>query len=104
MTEYVLKINAQKKYYPIITKLLGVEPTNTRNFWELSINENNPLYTIAIDYFIQILEKNKELLNNAKYDITIWFYSSNKQINIEFSPIEMKKMAKNNITLCISYW
>jgi len=108
MTEYVLKIEASKDKFSEISRILKVEPSKSKFFWELSIDENNDLYVKAIDYFISIIENKfqelKELdINND--NISVWFYKSyTGQCNIEFSPSEMKKLSQNDITLCISCW
>jgi hypothetical protein len=108
MTEYVLKINSDKKNYQKITDILQVTPSSMRSFWELSIDENNTLYTRAIQYFVDLIELNIQELKNIGItvnDISVWFYKPYEgQCNMEFTPDEMKKLSKNNITLCISCW
>lgn len=106
MTEYVLKI--ETKEYDKITELLKVLPTRIKYSWEFSINEQNILYTNAIDYLMNIIEsKRDELIEMGvkSNDITIWFYKPYiGECNIEFSPEEMKRLSNNKVSLCISCW
>ncbi|WP_347219757.1 hypothetical protein [Chryseobacterium sp.] len=108
MTEYILKIEAYKEFFPQITNILGVEPSKTDYVWELSINENNEVFTKAIAYFISLIEhKHSELekINITRASISVWLYKVySGQCNIEFSPDEMRKLSDHDITLCVSCW
>lgn len=108
MTEYVLKIKTNENNYSHLTTILNLEPTRNDGYWEYSINEDNELYTESIDFFLNLIELNLLKLKHCGItsdDITIWFYKPYEgQCNMEFSPQEMKKMADNGITLCISCW
>lgn len=108
MTSYVLTINSDKKNYPKITDALQVTPSSIRSFWELSIDEDNKLYTKAIIYFMDLMEANMQKLKDIgikKENISVWFYKPYEgQCNMEFTPQEMKRIAKHGITLCISCW
>lgn len=108
MTSYVLTINSNHINYPKITDALKVIPSSVKSFWEFSIDIDNQLYTVAIDYFMDLIEANRyklEDINIKPEDITIWFYKPYKgQCSMEFSPQEMKRLSSNNIALCISCW
>lgn len=108
MTEYTLKIDTRKKNYSEITRILQIVPSSIEYFWEFAINEDNDLYVRAIDYFMDLIESNIQKLKKSGIeadDIVIWFYKPyTNECNIEFSPNEMRRLAENGITLCISCW
>lgn len=108
MVEYILKIEASKDAFPEITAILEVEPSKTQNVWELSIDEDNALFTRAIAYLVSIIESKKAELEGigVTHDsISVWLYKPyTGQCNMEFNPNEMKLLADNGITLCISCW
>ena len=89
-----------------IDKILGVEH-NTSNYWEFRIEENLE----RIDYinlFLNILEERYEALEQigvTRDMISIWrYYVYDEQCNFEFSPIDLKRLGDNGITLCLSCW
>ncbi|MCB4234731.1 hypothetical protein LDL59_05385 [Kaistella anthropi] len=108
MTEYILKIEIPENKHEEITEILHISPSNTDFYWELSIGENNSLYTSAIDYFMNLIEINMqklEAIGIKQENITIWFYKPYEgECSMEFSPKEMERLSFNNITLCISCW
>jgi hypothetical protein len=107
-SEYILRINTDKEKYDILKDLLLVEPTSIKSYWELSIKENSNSYTDAINYFLGLIENNiKELNKNGinNEDISIWyFYEYEEQCNMEFHPMDLKRLGDNGIVLCISCW
>lgn len=107
-SEYILRINTDKEKYNILKDLLLVEPTSIKSYWELSINENSNLYIDSINYFLGLIENNiKELNKNGikNEDISIWyFYEYDDQCNMEFKPLDLKRLGDNGIALCISCW
>ena len=107
-SEYILRINTDKERYNIITSLLALQPTSIESYWECSINENSILFTDSINYFLDLIEKNIEKLNQNKIiseNISIWcLYEYDEQCNMEFHPNELKRLGDAGITLCISCW
>jgi hypothetical protein len=107
-SEYILRIDAEKEKYSILNVLLGIEPTSINSYWELSIKESSKFYNCAINYFLDLLEKNKkELKDNGitSEDISIWYlYEYEGQCNMEFYPNDLKRLGENEITFCISCW
>lgn len=108
MTEYVLKIEAPKEMFSEITNLLGIEPSQSKYSWEFSIKEDDNLYNHAIEHLVSIIKGKKTQLERIginSSDISVWFYKPySGQCNMEFTPVEMKELSNNNITLCISCW
>ena len=108
MTEYILKISTSKENYLNITRILEIVPSNDEYFWEFIIDENHDLYIKAIDSFMNIIEPNMQKLKKIGIkpeDISVWFYKPYvNECNMEFSPNEMRRLAENQITLCISCW
>ncbi len=107
-SEYKLRINADEENYTFITSLLSINPTSTRSYWELSIKESSHLHVNAINYFLDLIEKNIDRLNQngiKNEDLSIWyFYEYDEQCNMEFSPKDLKRLGENGISLCISCW
>ena len=107
-SEYILRINTNKEKYNIITSLLAIEPTSIESYWEFSINENSILFINSISYFLNLIEKNVEKLNQNKIiseNISIWcLYEYEEQCNMEFQPNELKRLGDAGIALCISCW
>lgn len=108
MTEYVLKIEASKELFPEITSVLGVEPGKADYAWELSVNENDEVFTRAISYFISLIEhklSELEKIGITRGSVSVWLYKVySGQCNMEFSPAEMKLLSDHDITLCVSCW
>jgi len=107
-SEYILRINSKNNDSQSITSILGIKATSENNGWEVSIVEKSNLYSKAIDYFLVLIEKNIEKLNQIgilKEDLSIWYlYEYDQQCNMEFQPNELKRMGDQGITLCISCW
>lgn len=99
MTEYVLKIEALENSYDEITKILHTSPSNIDSYWELTIDEDNSLYTQVIDYFMGLIENNMqklEAIGIIKDKITVWFYKPYEgECNMEFNPKEMERLSFN---------
>ncbi|REC59815.1 hypothetical protein DRF65_24110 [Chryseobacterium pennae] len=108
MTEYILKIEASKQFFPQITSVLGIEPSKTDYAWELSIKENDEVFTKAIPYFISLIEHKRSELEKIGItggSVSVWLYKVYiGQCNMEFSPAEMKLLSDHDITLCVSCW
>lgn len=108
MTEYILRINSNNENYSKITDILNVKPSENNSYWEFSIDENDHLYTSAINYFMDLIEDNKNKLNSigiTSESISVWFYKPySGQCNLEFTPKEMERLSFNSISLCISCW
>ncbi|MDN3693669.1 hypothetical protein QWZ06_15905 [Chryseobacterium tructae] len=88
MTEYALKIKASKELFPQITGILGVEPSTSDYFWELSIKENDNGFTAAIPYFMSLIEHKRnelEKIGVIRTCISVWLYKVyTGQCNMEF--------------------
>lgn len=108
MTEYVLKIEACKDLFHQITDVLGVEPSKTDYAWELSIKENEDVFTKAIPYFVSLIEHKRSELEEIGItgsSVSVWLYKIYAgQCNMEFSPNEMRLLSDHDITLCVSCW
>lgn len=117
-SSYNLRIIVDSNKYPLLTTILGVEPTpksrankrlttNTAT-WELVISEYSQLYAEAIDYFLNLLRDKAAQLEQIGVSCdstTIWYlYEYEGQCNMEFHPIDLKRMGDLGITLCISCW
>ena len=75
-SEYILRINTDEEKYNTLTTMLGVKPTSTKAYWELSINERSGQYRDAINYFLELIENHIEKLNKIgikKEDLSLWY-------------------------------
>jgi len=106
-SEFVLRISTDKENYDILSSVLNVIPTSTREYWELSIKEVSAK-DYPLTYLASLIENNIQHLNRngiRNEDITIWYlYEYDGQCNMEFHPAELKKLGDNGIVLCISCW
>ena len=104
--------------YNSISEILGRKPTEQKfknlsfeipSLWtyEVITTEIDP-YFDSINTFLNLLENKYEVLSKIgiqKSDILIWYlYEYDKECNMEFDPIRMKRLGENGIKLCISCW
>ena len=91
-----------------VDSILGVSSSDPEIGWNLIIEEDSPLYTNALNIFIDLISNNLKSLKEVgivEEIITFWYmYEFEQQCNMEFSPDLMKKMGEIGITLCISCW
>ena len=107
---YSLKVESDELSSKEISKIIGKESSVPEHLhWTTSIleKESDP----PIDYveeFLGFLEDKYEILNRhgiENSDISIWiYYAYDEQCNLEFSPMDMKRLGECGITLCISCW
>ena len=107
---YSLRINLHSKINSQdVDKILNVITDFDLITWVLEKdNTDSEIFYDYIKYFLDLLEEKYDKLcefgikNN---DISIWYlYEYEEQCNMEFSPLNLKRMGENGITLCISCW
>lgn len=103
---FSLRIESTSEQAPKITDILGVEPNYPRVTWGYKLIVKDDGYTNFIDCFLGILEGKYDRLQDigvTREEISIWMiYEYEGQCNMEFSPIDMKKLGDSGITFCVS--
>jgi len=90
-----------------LTPLPNTDKTEIPNNWTYEVieKENDP-YFDYINIFMDVVESKFEQLSKLgikREDITVWFiYNYDGQCNMEFDPKRLKRLADNDINLCIS--
>lgn len=105
---YSLRIVSTKEQLRLINNILDVSvDENSESGWiyEVTRNDIEPYFDF-IARFLEVL-KGKflplEKIGVKREDISFWvIYEYQEQFNIEYSPQDMKKMADEGITLCVS--
>ncbi|MEH2239807.1 hypothetical protein [Nostoc sp.] len=105
---YILRVDCGKDKIKIVSNILGVD-TNSNNYWEqILIEEALDPPVNFVDRFLKIIEGKYQKLSMVgvhKNDIFVWmYYEYDEQCNMSFSPVDMKRLGDNQITLCISCW
>lgn len=104
---YSLRIVCEDRLVSEINKILKVESNYPVIGWgyELVQNEDDD-YIDFINVFLDILKDKFSQLKNigiARDCISIWMiYEYNQQCNLEFLPMDLKRLGDDEITLCIS--
>jgi len=103
---FSLRIDSKPEQNDEISNILGVKSNFENVPWGYKLNIENHGYANFIDTFLKVLSGNYDALEKIgieRDDISIWvIYEYEGQCNFEFSPLEMKKLGENGITLCIS--
>ncbi len=103
--------------YNSITKILGIEPIKEPGksletipvvwIYKVVTTDQDPFFD-SINTFLDILENKYESLSQIgiqRSNILIWYlYEYDQQCNMEFDPIQLKRLGDNGIKLCISCW
>lgn len=102
---YALRIFTKKD----LSSLFSSKLENKEGLWELEITEEeDDPYFDFIPYFVFLLkeeEKSLEALGITTDDINIiWLYEYDNECSLEILPGQMKLLADNNLSLCISCW
>ena len=113
-----ISFDANVKTFNKVSEILGVSPTDTdfSSFpngipaewtYEVIVKEDDPYFDF-INTFLDLLEskyKTLEQLHINRSDITFWYlYEYDRQCNMEFDSVRLKRLGDNGITLCISCW
>ncbi len=103
---FSLRIDSKPEQNDEISNILGVKSNLENVPWGYKLNVENQGYVNFIDIFLKVLNGNYDALEKIgveRDDISIWvIYEYEGQCNLEFSPLEMKNLGENGITLCIS--
>jgi len=109
-TFYSLKIDSTgNEIGEKITAILGEKPNVINSSWELErAIVDADTYTDYIAYFLDLLDGNYDKLFSVginRNQISIWLlYEYEGQCNLEFLPLNLKRMGENDIVLCVSCW
>jgi len=106
---YSIQIYCNTDDYLEINKILGVKSTDLEpsEIWsyEVTVGEDDKYYDF-ISEFMDILQGNYEKLEKLgikRSVISLWLiYEYDEQCNMEFDPMNLKRMGENGIGLCIS--
>lgn len=103
---FSLRIDAKSEQASKINSILGIESNYPQVPWGLKLVVKDDKYCNFIDYFLGILQGKYDKLQDIgimREDISIWIiYEYKEQCNMEFAPVDMKKLGDSGITLCIS--
>ncbi len=105
---YSLRITSTNEQIPLISDVLGVPVgKNSETGWTYEvIRGDTDSYFDFITRFLEVLKgkfTSLERIGVKRDDISFWaIYEYQEQFNIEYSPQDMKKMANEGITLCVS--
>lgn len=103
---FSLRIDSKPEQIDEISNILGVKSNLENVHWGYKLHVDNHGYANFIDIFLKVLNGKYDALEKIgieRDDISIWvIYEYEGQCNLEFSPLEMKKLGENGITLCIS--
>lgn len=99
-----------KSYYDAVSAILGISPNDSHRSevqWchEKEVGPDDTWFDF-INEFLNILEGKYEKLAELgidRGDITVWMiYAYDSQCNMEFEPMDMKRLGGNGVKLCIS--
>lgn len=104
-----IDINIEDFKIELIDRILGVKSNYNFGGWGLEVIQKEEDHAFPfIEYFLSLLENkysDLEKISIFKDDITIWLlYEYDGQCNLEFSPSDLLRIGKENITFCISCW
>ncbi|MBD8019109.1 hypothetical protein [Kaistella pullorum] len=112
-TSYRLQITFEENLekFNALSSIFEVQPINFEDkiytSW-IYESEENGHYFDFVNFFIDLIElKNGALqkLGIERNNISLWLlYEYDQQCNMEFDPTRLKRIADNEITLCISCW
>ena len=108
---YSLRISCSSvAQFDKVSKLLDTAlAKQIENTWCLEVEESeSDEYFDFINRFLDILEgkyEQLECIGISKKDISIWLlYEYEEQCNMEFLPVDLKRLGISGISLCISCW
>ncbi len=103
---FSLRISTSEKNYDKVSELLGIQINDCSGGWIYSISSKSEENLDFINVFLDLLEGKYEFLTKHgiyRESISIWMiYGYQDQCNLEFNPIDLKRLGQNNIALCIS--
>jgi|GEM_PF-2516577 len=101
-----LKIEAPEQLYSIISELLGVVLQDYARGWMYEVELGENTYSDAINFLLDLLECQLPTLENIgihRHCISVsLIYSYRNQCNLEFLPIDLKRLGDSGIALCVS--
>ena len=103
---FSLRIDANKDEAEKITSILGVKPNNIQVGWKYEIKTKDNEYVNFVEMFLSLLENKYDSLEQVgitREHISVWMiYAYEEQCNMEFNPVDLKRLGDNGITLCVS--